>query len=297
MKIKYKIVLLLFLCIQGFLFSQNSKKSVQEISSKNDSYFLTDMSYINDAIFMGRRDSIKAPYVFPSIGYYDTSGFFLDASASYLTSSNESRIDLFLLSAGYLFSDIVLSGGISGTGYFYNGDSYNVRSETVGDISGFLTIDLKSVEISLLASTFFNDGSSTDIFTGLVLGHTFSNTEDTFLLNPSIAVYGGSQNFYEAYYNTSRLGNRKGAGLGQGSNAGSTISNEVIIEEASKFNILSVDLSLPIQYYYNQFIFSFKPVLALPQSPATITTEDTVIAEDLDSVFYFSVGISYWFKT
>lgn len=296
MKTKYNLVLLILFCIQGHLFSQNSKKSVREISSKNDSFFLTDISYINDAVFMGRRDSIKAPYVFPSIGYYDKSGFFMDASASYLTSSDENRVDLFLLSAGYLFSDLLLSGGISGTGYFFNGDSYNVRSETVGDISGFLTIDLKTIEISLLASTFFNDGSSADIFTGLLVGHTFSNTDDTFLISPSIAVYGGSQNFYEAYYNTSRLGNRKGAGQGQNSNAGSTVINEVIIEEASKFNILTVELSLPLQYYYNQFIFSFNPVLALPQSAATITTEDAVIAEDLESVFYFSLGISYWFK-
>lgn len=296
MKTKYNLVLLILFCIQGYLFSQNSKKSVREISSKNDSFFLTDISYINDAVFMGRRDSIKAPYVFPSIGYYDKSGFFMDASASYLTRSDENRVDLFLLSAGYLFSDLLLSGGISGTGYFFNGDSYNVRSETVGDISGFLTIDLKTIEISLLASTFFNDGSSADIFTGLLVGHTFSNTDDTFLISPSIAVYGGSQNFYEAYYNTSRLGNRKGAGQGQNSNAGSTVINEVIIEEASKFNILTVELSLPLQYYYNQFIFSFNPVLALPQSAATITTEDAVIAEDLESVFYFSLGISYWFK-
>jgi len=296
MKTKNNLVLLIFFCIQGYLFSQNSKKSVQEISSKNDSYFLTDISYINDAVFMGRRDSIKAPYVFPSMGYYGKCGFFMDASASYLTSLDENRVDLFLLSAGYIFSDLLLSGGISGTGYFFNGDSYNVRSETVGDISGFLAIDLKTIEISLLASTFFNDGSSADIFTGLLVRHTFSNTDDTFLISPSIAVYGGSQNFYEAYYNTSRLGNRKGAGQGQNSNAGSTVINEVIIEEASKFNILNVELSLPLQYYYNQFIFSFTPVLALPQSAATITTEDAVIAEDLESVFYFSLGISYWFK-
>ncbi|MFX0557882.1 hypothetical protein ACOCEA_13870 [Maribacter sp. CXY002] len=296
MKTKYKMVLLIFLFFQGYLFSQNSKRSAKEISTKNESYFLTDISYINDAVFMGRRDSVKAPYILPSVGYYDKSGFFLDASASYLTSSEENRVDLFLLSAGYLFNDSSLSGGISGTGYFFNGDSYNVRSETVGDISGFLTLDLKSIEISLLASTFFNDGSSADIFAGLMLGHTFSTTDNTFFISPTIAVYAGSQNFYEAYYNSSRLGNRKGKGQGQNTTSGSTVITEVIIEEASKFNMLDLEVSLPLQYYYNHFIFSFSPVLAMPQSSATITTEDAVIEEDLDSVFYFSAGISYWFN-
>jgi hypothetical protein len=37
---------------------------------KKDSYVLTDISYQNDAVFMGRFDSITSPYI-PSIGYYD----------------------------------------------------------------------------------------------------------------------------------------------------------------------------------------------------------------------------------
>jgi hypothetical protein len=45
---------------------------------------------------MGRFDSITSPYIVPSIGYYDASGFFADASLSYLT-NRENRIDLFLL--------------------------------------------------------------------------------------------------------------------------------------------------------------------------------------------------------
>jgi hypothetical protein len=33
---------------------------------------------------MGRFDSITSPNIVPSIGYYDASGFFADASLSYL---------------------------------------------------------------------------------------------------------------------------------------------------------------------------------------------------------------------
>ena len=296
MRIKLSIGFLLLVPV--LLSAQNNKKSAEEIASKNESYVLTDISFINDAVFMGKRDSIAAPYIFPSIGYYDKSGFFVDASASYLTSSDENRVDLFLLSAGYLFDGDKLSGGISGTAYFFNGDSYNVRSETVGDISGFLSYDLKALEVSVLASTFFNDGSSADIFAGFMLDRTFYTNDNTFLINPSIAVYAGSQYFYEAYYSTSRLGNRKGQGKGQGTGVSeSSVASVVEIAEASKFNILNVELSLPLQYYHKQFIFSFTPVLALPQSSATITTEDTVITEDLESVFYFSAGVSYWFNT
>ncbi|TLP81889.1 hypothetical protein ES765_03235 [Maribacter sp. ACAM166] len=278
--------------------AQNNKKSAEEISSNEQSYFLTDISYINDAVFMGRRDSIAAPYIFPSIGYYDKSGFFVDASVSYLVSSEENRVDLFLTSLGYTFGGEKLSGGISGTAYFFNDDSYNAKSSVLGDISGYLSYDLKALEVSVLASAYFNDGSSTDIFTGLMLDRVFYNTDKSFLINPSIAVYAGSQYFYQEYYSTSRLGNRKGKGQGQGSGGvDETVSTTVEIKEASEFNILNMELSLPLQYYHKQFIFSSTPLLAIPQSSTTITTADTIISEDLESTFYFSTGISYWFHT
>ncbi|NAY90773.1 hypothetical protein GTQ34_02480 [Muricauda sp. JGD-17] len=278
--------------------SQNNKKTAEEISSNQKSYILTDISYINDAVFMGRRDSITAPYIFPSIGYYDKSGFFVDASASYLVGSEENRVDLVLASLGYLTQGEKLGGGISVTAYFFNGDSYNVKSEIIADISGFLSYDFEVLEMSVLASTYFNDGSSADIFTGLMLDRIFYSNDKSFLIDPTIAVYAGSQYFYQEYYRTSRLGNRKGQGQSQGTGGmNSTAATMVDIKEASEFNILNVELSLPVQYHHKQFIFSFAPSLALPQSSATITTEDSVITEDLESVFYFSAGISYWFDT
>ena len=100
--------------------------------------------------------------------------------------------------------------------------------------------------------------------------------------------------FYEAYYQSSRLGNRKDHNsMGQNQ----TTQSSITINEATEFNILNIELSLPLQYYYKSFIFSLTPVVAFPQSSATITTEDGVINEDLESAFYATVGISYWFHT
>ena len=296
MKTRFIICLLALSFLETGLMAQNNKKSTKEISNKKESYLLADVSYMNDAVFMGRRDSIAAPYIFPSLGYYDKSGFFADASASYLTGSEENRIDLFLISAGYIYSSEKLSGGISGTTYFFNEDSYNVKSEVVGDISGFLSYDLKVVEVSLTASSYFNNNSSADFFAGLVVDHTFYASDNNFLIAPSISINAGSQYFYQEYYSTSRLGNRKGKGMGSG-DLGSSAPMDVEIKEASKFNILNIEFGLPLQYYHKSFIFSFTPVWAFPQSSATITTEDAIIKEDLDNVFYWSAGISYWFHT
>lgn len=296
MNTKTIICLSVFSVLSIGLLAQNNMTTVKEKSNDNESYILADISYINDAIFMGRRDSIAAPYVFPSIGYYDKSGFFADLSASYLTGSEESRFDLFLISAGYTFDSKKWSGGISGTAYFFNDESYNVQSETVGDITGMLGYDLDAVEVTLTASSYFNKESSADFFAGLTLDRTFYAADNNLLIKPSLTMYVGSQYFYQEYYNTSRLGSRKGQGNGTGGSVPSSTANLEILE-ASKFKLLNVELSLPIQYYQGQFIFSLTPTLAIPQSSATITTVDTVYEENLESVFYWSVGISYWFYT
>ena len=298
MKTRFLLNLLFAFFITTGLVAQNNQQTVKEKSDKDESYVLIDVSYINDAVFMGRRDSIAAPYIFPSIGYFDKSGFFVDASASYLVGSEKNRVDLFLGSLGYMSHTENLNGGISGTAYFFNEASYNVKSSVVADISGFLSYDFKVLEFSLLASTYFNDGSSADIFTGLTLNRVFFSNDQQFLINPTIAVYAGSQHFYQEYYSTSRLGNRKSKGKGQSINDSPTeVSTLIAIQDVSQFNILNVELSLPLQYYYKQFIFSLTPVLAIPQTSATITTEDMIITEDLESTFYFSAGISYWFNT
>ncbi|MFD2100597.1 hypothetical protein [Flagellimonas iocasae] len=286
------ILLLMFVCTGAELFAQ---KTAKESSNTEESYFLMDLSYMNDAVFMGRRDSIAAPYILPSIGYYDKSGLFLDVSASYLTRSEEQRVDLFLATAGFLFDAKNWSGGISGTAYFYNEDSYNVQSEVVADITGILSYDLKVLELSAYVSSYFNTTGSPDIFLGFLMDHTFYACKRSLLITPRASLFAGSQYFYQEYYSTSRLGNRKGQGKGAGSSE-PVETTTVEIAEASEFNILNLELSIPLQYQHNHFIFSFTPVWAFPQSNATLTTEDGVFEEELENVFYWSAGISYWFS-
>jgi hypothetical protein len=290
------IVRLTMIAMLSFLhgIAQNNDNIVKEFLSKDASYILTDMSYMNDAVFMGRRDSIAAPYILPSVGYYDSSGFFADASLSYLTATNEQRVDLFLLSAGYLFDAKKWSGGLSATGYFFNKESYNVQSEMTANLSGLISYDLDVLAISLALNSFFNSGSSTDVFSEIMLNRVFYADDRRLIMQPSFVVQLGTQNFYEAYYQSSRYGNRKGKGIG-GQNQMS--SSTLTLREATEFNLLNIGLSIPLQYHFSSFIFSFTPNLSFPQSSVAIRLDDTVIEEKLESIFYWSVGISYWFPT
>ncbi len=296
MKIRLILYFFLFSMIPLVLMGQDPVKSTNDIVNEDFSYFLANVSYINDNVFMGRRDSIAAPYLFPSIGYYNKSGFFADASLSFLTGSEANRVDLFLLSAGYNFNSNKLSWGISGTAYFFNEESFNVMSSVLGDLTGIVSYDFEVLEATLSLTSYFNDGSSTDFITGLMLDRTFYAINKNLMINPGISLYAGTQYFYQQYFRSSRLGNRKGKGMG---NSGSETaeSSMINIDEVQNFKILNIELEIPLHYNYRHFIFSFYPMMAFPQSSATIINEDTILTEDLKPVFYWSAGISYWFKS
>ena len=277
----------------GPLWAQDRKASEREPQDAAYSYVLADVSYVSDAVFMGRRDTVAAPYLLPSLGYYHKSGFFADASLSYLVAEGEGRVDLFLLTAGFTFGKDRLSGGISGTAYSFNEASYNVKSETVGDLTGLVGYDWGPLETSLSLSAYFNNGDSADFFSGIMLSRDLVSSDKHWLFRPSFSAFAGTQNFYEAYYNTSRLGNRKGSGRGPG--GGGTSSKNVTLAEVAQFKLLNLEFSLPVYYFKGHFILSVNPSLALPQSPATVTGTDLDYTEELDPSFYVIAGLSYWF--
>ncbi|MGY5851760.1 hypothetical protein [Salegentibacter sp. F14] len=285
-----KILLLFLIFLQGIgLYAQADNNLRDKKTQEGVSFLFADLNYSSDAVFMGRRDSVAAPYLLPSLGYYHRSGFYADASLSYLV-KDENRVDMGLLSAGYRFDLNGFNGGISATKYFFNEDSYNVQSQSSGNLMALLGYDFNFLELNLTGSAYFSEEGDTDFFAGLILENTLTLIENKLILNPTFRLNAGSQYFYQEYYQTSRLGNRKGK------NAMQQEPIETIeVEEASNFNILSMELGLPVYYYHNQFIFSFRPHLAFPQGESKIITPDFVYEETLDDVFYFSVGIGYWF--
>src|ERR1700712_5740709 len=70
------------------------------VSAPVKSYFSAGLSYLTNSVYNGRKDSVATPYITPTIGYYDKSGFFIDGSLSYLSRAGSSRIDLFNIEAG-----------------------------------------------------------------------------------------------------------------------------------------------------------------------------------------------------
>jgi len=294
-KFSLAIVIITFL-FSNILIGQTDTLATQNIKNK-ESYFSVDINYISDAVFMGRKDSITAPYLYPSMTYHHKSGFYGTGSLSYLTKSDQSRVDLFLFTTGFDFTIKKLTGDLSVTKYFFNEDSYNVISEVEADVTANLTYDLDFMNVSIAASSYFNKNSSSDFFLSSELSHDFISDNLKFQISPTIGVYLGSQNFYEEYYINNRIGSDRGSGNGHGSGSGTTVetTTTISIQESEKFNMMAAEFSLPMWYTSKSLTFSFLPALVLPQSKATILLDEVLVEEDLKETFYWMVGLSYKF--
>jgi hypothetical protein len=194
-----------------------------------------------------------------------------------------------------MYDNEKFSTGISATMYLYSDLSYNVQSQMLGALWAFAAYDFKILNLSLNGSSYFTKDGEVDLFAGLVLDHTFFTFDSTLVIAPGLSFYGGTQNFYEQYYDRS-MSNSMGGNGSQGSQGQGT-SGTVYMNEVSKFRMLNIELSLPIQYYYKSFIFSFTPSYSIPLSPSTFVYDDILVEEELHNIFYFYVGVGYWFFT
>lgn len=282
-----------------YLIGQNKNddndKSIPLKDNFDKSYFEVDLNFMSDAVFMGRKDSIAAPYLYPSIVYHHRSGFYLKGSFSFLTQADESRIDLYLLTAGFDFLSKKLYGDISATKYFFNAESYNVISAVEADITANLIYDLDIFNFSVSASTYINNNSGSDFFLLSGISHDFMTSDNKFQISPNVEIQFGSQNFYEEYYLNNRFGNRQGSGTGGNGSMQTIVSTSLNLQESEKFNLMAIEFSLPMWYMHNSLTFSFIPTLALPQNEAKILVDDNLIKENLKETFYWLLGVSYKF--
>jgi hypothetical protein len=266
----------------------------EKAPEKGKSYGKASMEFINNSVYLGRKDSVTTPYLTPSLGYYDKSGFYIVGSLSYLPRSGSNRIDESAIGAGYDFSLGNFEGEIGAEKLFYNQNSTNVKSEVKGDISVTATYDFGFIETSLQPG--INFGSKSDYSLGWGVDHGFSVADDKLTITPSFLLNGSTRNFYGSYYGKRRFKKKNGNG------GGPTISASV--QDASSFKLMDYEWSLPFSYSVKKFTFSFTPDYAIPTNPAVVTivtkpvvgpTVTKTMTEKTENIFYFSFDVEIKF--
>jgi hypothetical protein len=296
-----KFHLIGFLCVFAIFIQKNScaqKKADDSLLLSKTSYWLAAVTYLSDNVYMGRRDSVKIPYITPSLGYYDKSGLYVNGSVSYLPTPGSNRIDLVTLEGGYSFILNNLDAQISASKYFFSPQSTNVRSEIKESVSAEAAYDLQIVKPTV--QTMVNFGLRTDFALGVGLEHSFYAFDEDLEITPGFVVNSSTQNYYDAYYNLRRYnGKRKRKTTGV-----SYYDISADVSNASKFQLLDYELALPINYTFHKFTINFTPTLAVPVNPAHIIYTITPSTgspykrkfnEKLSNDLYFQTGISFLF--
>jgi len=276
----------------NFCLAQNTDLQTGSQESKH-SYFKTSISYINDNVYFGRRDSLKVPYVTPAFGYYNKSGIFFTASASFLTTEN--RFDLYTLGGGYLFAKDKWVGELTVNKYLYSNQSYSVKSEVKADAGAQVGYDAGPIEFSLSAIASFS--SATDFAAGFGLDHEFSLINDQLKITPTFVMNGGTQYYYDNYYRKRRYVKKRKGNLPPRTITAYTVN-------PGAFRILDYEPSVPFDYNLNKFTFSFTPTVAIPVNPNTIVRTvkpvggvavTRTFTEKINTTFFWSLEVVYKF--
>jgi hypothetical protein len=279
----------------------STSKNIEDSSEylfPRKSHFMASLTYLNNNVYLGRKDSVATPYITPMFGYYHKSGLYINGSVSYLAIANESRIDLITAEAGYNIRAGNFEGQASAAKYWYNASSFNVKSEIKGSLAFFAGYDFGFIKPTLTPALYF--GEKMDISLTMGIEHSFYFDDDDIEITPAINVNASTENFYSSYYELRRYSEKR--------KKRSTSVNETIsgtLPNAGQFQILDYELTAPISYTLNKFTLNFSPVYAIPVNPAIISLstkigneapKTTNSLEAVSNSFFFQLGITYKFS-
>ncbi len=164
-------------------------------------YFMFGLDYINNNVYLGRKDTAVVPYVSPYIGYHLKSGLYAKATASF-TSAPIKHIDLYTLEAGYdqSFGDHI-NCGANVDKYFHSKKTVSIRASTNASagLYGQYANDWIEPEFSFDAD--FN--KKTDYVLGLDIDHKFKMLDNTLNIIPTLTMNSGTRYFLNEYYTIS----------------------------------------------------------------------------------------------
>jgi len=153
----------------------------------------------------------------------------------------------------------------------------------------YLAYDLPWLEATVDVNGFFGDVG--DVLIGLELGKTFFLADNKLSIYPNVYGLWGTQQYYSEYYTYKSTSQRKKQGQG-GVEPPSNITYTVM-QEATNFKFLSIDIGLAMKYRLNNISIHFVPSYAIPFNASTFKTDNIISKENLKKNFYYNMGINF----
>ncbi|MBO9618910.1 MAG: hypothetical protein J7539_07735 [Niabella sp.] len=258
--------------------------SISQVNAQDDkkTTVTVGVNYQNNLQYLGRVDSVKTPLIVPNVRLSLKNGLYAEADGYF--GLNSGKLDGGYIAAGYELSKDKWGMGIGLSKYIFNASSDIVKSDISTSLEAYFYRDFKVVTFNVEPS--YNFGSAGDFVlgTGLSKDIELGDSKGKFLLTPKLYLWLGSQNFVEQHYI------RKGKGKGKG-NGGTTVASS----DVNKFNLMSVEASLPFSYTINKkFKLLAEPLLAFPQNYKVLGGYYASSAYP-NPIFIMKVGVAYIF--
>jgi hypothetical protein len=303
-KLYFTFFTLLFSLI---LVAQPIRKGVPK---KDSTSFKIQTNYLNNYVYNGRADSLKAPYFYTTATVNFANGLYASFSLNYLLSSGQTSFDFSELDLGYNYAiGERLSGEVYGSKYFYSSQSNLLSGNITADLGFTANYDFQFVNFHNSFDVFFSNKADLQIVPGfekeIIIG---SNKVNTLTITPGIYSSFSSLNFYESTINR-RLNTLKNAKIKQPAQVGSLQSTTTVDQKGVKF--LDLELSFPISYDLKRWNITLTPTYAIPFNKITTTSLNTSTVNGLSkiatinstpyyenhltNIFFFDFGITYKF--
>lgn len=243
--------------------------------------FKLSLNYNSGLNYYGRTDSLKSTGIFPLAEVWLTPKFYINAAPIFVNNKIKTmEYTGSVASLGYLnLSDKWISN-LYLLKPFYTESSRLVQSALKGQAGANLTALNKTLNFSFGGDIKYSDRFDFGAMAGVDHIFRFENKDNSLIiLDPSFTVNAGTQNFSKTY-------KRK---------AGFLLPREQQVTETyQKFNLLSLEASMPLIYSKNNFQVIATPSYVLPQNLVKVENRPD-LSETGENLFYTTLAVKYMF--
>jgi hypothetical protein len=267
-----------------FVLQSATAQSTTDSSEKLKPQFKLSVNYNSNLNFFGRTDSLKSSGLFPLAEFWLSSKFYINAAPVFVNNAVQ-KFDYAgtVATIGYQNVTPDWITGLYLTKPFYKESSELVQSALQLQSGVNLTYRNNIVNINAGGNVMFSDKADFSTSGGLDHIIRIQNNNSVIVIDPSVYVYAGTQNFQRTYYRKNNTGLLPLPGRDQR-----------VTEDVSRFSILAYEASVPVIYAKGKVMLIATPSYIMPQNLVTVPGRPD-LSERGENTFYTTLTAKYSF--
>lgn len=259
--------------------------TAQKDSTTSKPQFKLSLNYNTRLNYFGRTDSLRSSGVFPLAELWFTPSFYVNAAPIFVNNPLQ-KMDYAgtVATIGYQHIDPKWIAGLYLTKPFYKESSELVQSALKAQSGANLTYRNNILNLNVGGDVKFSDNVDFGATGGVDhIVRIENGDKSVFVLDPSVYVYAGSQNFQRTYYKKNNAGFLLFPG-----------NNQRVTEDVSRFSVLAYELTMPLIYAKEKIMLIATPSCILPQNLVTVPNRPD-LSERGENMFYATLTAKYTF--